>query len=294
MIRYPVTRSRLRQLIETEKSGWLGRAGERTDRFRQKGKYEESSSIWSEVKAVYMKLQGESKCAYCERKMAAVEYGRSEQDVEHFRPKGNVKFWKAPSSLTDAGIAFTDVPDDAKGYFLLPYHIFNYAAACKPCNSALKSDYFPIAGTYDLDADDPEDLADEQPYLIYPIGSLDDDPETLIKFHGTSPQPVAASGFSRHRALVTIEFFKLDDTEGRKDLFRDRALIILALFSLLQKTKHGTAAEKAVARSRVNGFLKPKLRHLNCARCFKKLFDTDVSAAQAMRDAAVELITSVS
>ena len=69
MIRYPVTKARLRQLIEGEERGWLARAAARTEEFRRKGKYEESSSIWSDVKPVYTKLQGNCKCAYCERKM---------------------------------------------------------------------------------------------------------------------------------------------------------------------------------------------------------------------------------
>jgi len=74
--------------------------------------------------------------------------------------------------------------------------------------------------------------------LIYPIGSLDEDPETLIEFHGTSPRPVAASGYRRNRALVTIELFKLDDPDERI-LYRDRALVIMALYPLLEKTVDG-------------------------------------------------------
>ena len=55
--------------------------------------------------------------------------------------------------------------------------------------------------------------AAEGAFLLYPIGSLDDDPETIIEFYGLSPRPVAATGLKRQRALVTIEFFRLDDPE---------------------------------------------------------------------------------
>jgi hypothetical protein len=226
--------------------------------------------------------------------MESVELGKIEQDVEHFRPKGRIKAWKAPKKLKDEGVAFAEPPVLGKGYHLLPYHLFNYAAACKPCNSTLKKDYFPIAGEYNLDAEDPADLVNEKAYLIYPIGNWDDDPEELIEFHGTSPRPAPAAGFRRHRAIVTIEFFKLDDTEKRKNLFRDRALVIVALFALLQNTTHGTATARADAKKTVKRFLKPELRHLNCARNFRRLFETDAAEAKAINDAAVHLLASMS
>ena len=187
MIRYPVTKKKLESLISATKADWLTRPALRTEDFRKQGYYSEKKGMWSEVKAVYMRLQGNGKCAYCEREMESVALGKVEQDVEHFRPKGRVKAWKAPKALTDAGVVFTDAPAPGKGYYLLPYHIFNYAAACKPCNSTLKKDYFPIAGTYDLDAEDPTQLANEKAYLIYPIGSWDDNPEDLDRVSRSFP-----------------------------------------------------------------------------------------------------------
>jgi hypothetical protein len=54
------------------------------------------------------------------------------------------------------------------------------------------------------------------------------------------------SGHKRHRALVTIEFFKLDDEAKRKNLFRERALVIVALLPQLENAKgSGPAADKA-------------------------------------------------
>lgn len=294
MIRYPITKTQLEKRIENEDDTWLQRAKDRTDEFRAKGFYEESSSIWSEVKPVYMRLQGMGKCAYCEREMERVEKGKVEQDVEHFRPKGNVKAWKAPKKLTDDGIAITAAPTAGKGYHLLPYHPLNYAAACKPCNSTLKKDCFPISGTYDLAGDDPATLTAEGAYLLYPISDIDDDPETIIEFHGVSPRPVATTGKKRNRALVTIEFFKLDDPEARKNLYRDRAILIMGLFPLLEKTKVGTAAAKAKAKATVDGFLNPQLRHLNCARNFRKLYHQDTAEAEAIYDGAVKLMSTIS
>jgi hypothetical protein len=146
VIGYPVSREELCRLIEAHVPGWLDRATERTAQFRRQRKYEETSTIWSEVKAVYMQLQGGAKCAFCERKLEAVEYGKGEQAVEHFRPKGNIAAWKMPAALAAQGTPSTqratEPPAKLGGYYLLAYDVFNYSAACNPCNSALKRDYF--------------------------------------------------------------------------------------------------------------------------------------------------------
>lgn len=293
MIGYRVSRADLEALIKAEAPHWLEKAAERTAGFRAKGRYEERSSIWSEVKVVYMRLQGDCKCGYCERKLESVDLGTVEQDVEHFRPKGNVKAWRVPGSLANHGIAFTAAPLAGKGYYLLPYHPFNYSAACKPCNSALKRDFFPIAGDYDLEGDDPVALKAERPFLICPIGDFDDAPENLIKFHGVSPQAVAASGHDRARALVTIEFFKLDDVAKRKNLLRERAVVIIALHPQLEKLAGG-ASGNTEAQKVVDGFTAPNAPHTNCARCFKGLFERDRAEARAVFDRALQLVLSIS
>jgi len=51
------------------------------------------------------------------------------------------------------------------GYYLLPYHPFNYTVACKPCNTYFKNSYFPIRGARDIEKDDPRNLKSEQAYL---------------------------------------------------------------------------------------------------------------------------------
>jgi hypothetical protein len=295
VIGYPISLADLEELLREESPTWLDRAAARTEIFRTQGVYQESSSIWSEVKPMYMTLQGESKCAYCERKLESVEHGRGEQDVEHFRPKGNVRSWALPDGLEDQGIATTPVPDADSGYYLLPYHPFNYAASCKPCNSNLKGDRFPIAGDYDLAGDDPADLLQEQPYLIYPIGDFDEDPEDLIRFHGVSPQAVARSGHRRDRALVTIEFFRLDDVTARKNLVRERAVVIVALFPQLEKLADaGPGGAAPQAQQIVDGFASAESAHTNCARSFKRLFESDRAEAKAIFDRAVMLIVSIS
>ena len=295
MIGYSISRPDLEQRIREESDSWLARASQRTEDFRKQGRYTEKNSIWSEVKVVYMRLQGESKCAYCERKMESEDFGKVEQDVEHFRPKGNVKSWKIPKPLADQGISVTPAPNERRGYFLLPYHLFNYAASCKPCNSAIKGDRFPIAGTYNTKGRDPKQLKSEKPYLIYPIGDVDEDPEKLIRFYGVSPQPVATRGYRRNRALVTIEFFKLDDVNRRKNLIRERAIIIVAMYPQLKKLNRGAkTADKAQARQIVSSCTQLKAPHTNCAKSFQKLFETDPEEARVIFNTAIQFVSSIS
>ncbi len=293
MIRYGVSERDLKDLVEAEKPGWQTRAHDRTETARKAGRLDEESHIWSEVKPVFMQLQGDSKCAFCERKLESEAFGRAEQAVEHFRPKGRVKAWTVPSALKNVGIKFSPVPKN-KGYYLLAYHLLNYAASCHPCNSALKRDYFPIAGTYEFEATTPRVLSREKPYLLFPIGGLDDDPEGLIRFHGVSPQPVAGRGHARDRAMVTIEFFKLDDVERRKNLIRERALCIIALYPQLKKLQEVSGRERAKVQELVDGLTSSEAPHTNCARSFRNLYARDPAEAEAICDAAVALILSIS
>ena len=293
MIGYHISLNALESLVETEAPGWLANAAERTKSFRKLGFYQEKKAIWSKVKPVFMRLQGDCKCAYCERKLESESYGKGEQDIEHFRPKKNVRPWKLPKSLAKQGVRVTPPPASGGGYHLLPYHLFNYCAACKPCNSALKSDCFPIAGKHRLKGSDPRKLTAEKPLLIYPIGDFDDDPESLIRFHGVSPQAAASHGHQRHRALTTIEFFKLDDASERKNLIRERASVIVALLPQLAKAR-GNGPDATNARSLVSGFTADSSPHANCARSFARLYKSNPTEAIAIEAKATKYLTSTS
>ena len=121
--------------------------------------------------------------------------------------KGNVKACACPQSLINDGDTLTPPPDENSGYYLLPYSLLNYAVACKPCNSGLKNDYFPVSGPYATDGEAPREMTVEQPWLLYPIGHLDVDPENVITFEGFLPQTNCDDPLLRLRGLVTIEFF---------------------------------------------------------------------------------------
>jgi hypothetical protein len=295
MIQYAISRQKIEQLIEQEKPGWLARAKSRTDNFAALGQYKESSSIWSEVKVVYMRLQ-HGKCAYCERQLEAEKYGKGEHDLEHFRPKKKAKPWELTQALQQAGVALTaPISGNADpGYHLLPYHPANYCTSCRPCNSGLKRDYFPISGTRSPDGNDPVQLSSEQPLLVNPVGDFDDDPATLISFRGLSPMAAHTSGHKRHRGLVCIAFFRLDDRR-RKYLFRERADVIVSLYSFLEQAEQATTqAKRKVYERLVEVKTKASAPHTNCARCFRDLFQNDRNEADQIFLLADQYLQSIS
>ena len=85
-------------------------------------------------------------------------------------------------------------------------------------------------------------MAGERPFLLYPIGDTDDDPEDMIEFAGLSPQ-VKGTGFRRQRALVTIWLFDLNGKWRQKD----RAMEIMRYFLALERM--GRSPRDKIARS---------------------------------------------
>ena len=165
----------------------------------------------------------------------------------------------------------------------------NYAVACKPCNSGLKKDYFPIAGDYDLNGEDPAEMGAERPWLFYPIGSGDIDPEEVISFRGIFPRSEHADPNLKQRGLATITFLGLDDVNARKNLLRDRAWIVVLLHGQLAKaTDQGDAAARALAKS----LLVSNSSHSNCARSFARLFQEVRAEADAVAEEAEKFLLS--
>jgi hypothetical protein len=292
MIRYSITEEDLRQQIEATKPGWLDRAKTRTDNFLAAGKYDESSSIWSEIKTVYMELQHD-KCAYCERQLAGQQDGGTiEHDLEHYRPKNSVPDWPT-ADMANAGVSFgfSTGSELEHGYFWLAYHPFNYCTSCKKCNSPLKSNYFPIAGDRGDTADSPAALNDvERPFLVYPIGQLDEDPEDLITFVGLIPRPVKRNGPRWRRAQVTIKFFNLDT---REELLRERARCLVALddkFAILDSDV--PESRKTMARADIATLRSPASPHSNCVRSACRVYVDDPDGMIQLFQAAREYLAS--
>lgn len=273
MIRYMCNHADLLANIDVAAPRWRKSAGEKTQKFLAKGCYDEKAGSWSKIKPVFMRLQY-GKCAFCERQFENVEYGAIEFDVDHFRPKSAVRHWPDPGTHPSLAYSFGTGPDFANGYYWLAYEPQNYIVSCKPCNSTLKHDYFPIEGARGAIAAKPAALAGELPFLCYPIGDLDDDPMDLITFVATTAVPAQNKGYLRRRGQVIIDFFGLNT---REQLHKERARMI-AMFG---------PAFMAVAEKRANdndlklidSILLPGLPHASCLRSYKVLWDKNPSMA---------------
>jgi hypothetical protein len=135
------------------------------------------------------------------------------------------------------------------------------------CNSNLKSTFFPIAG---VRCTAPGDLRSERPFLCYPLGDADDDPEDLVTFVATTAVPAAKSGHKRNRGQVIIDFFDLNECE---QLHRERARMILVLGNALGAIAKGESDEED--KQLVERLLAPHFPHVSCSRAFKRLWDKD-------------------
>ncbi|WP_088255906.1 hypothetical protein [Fimbriiglobus ruber] len=281
MVRFPITLVNLQAKINTVDNTWLTRAATQTAAIAAGTAFPMFPGFWSDIKEVYMELQG-SKCAYCEKWL---EDERIEHDVEHFRPKNPVRPWKIPADIARLGIVVQQpVTGTEPGYRFFAYNPLNYASACKTCNTILKKNYFPIAGIRDSDAVDPAAVGGEQAFLIYPIGDIDADPETLIEFSGLNPQARSPSGRDKLRAAVTIKIFRLDDWRKGKELNKDRAEFIEKLFWALRLRDNPSSSvdEVDAANQAIKRLTGRKFRHANCLRSYRRLWETNRLEAEAI------------
>ncbi len=291
MIRYDIGLQALKNLISAEDADWLDDAAGLTERFRQSGDYLDHNTIWRRIVRVYMEIQ-RNKCAFCERKFEdQATGGTREFDVEHFRPKSSVKKWP-PANLQDELPA--DFPEDSastKGYFLLPYHPYNYTVACKPCNSSFKSNFFPIRSVRDIDGDDPLEMKGEKPFLVYPLGHFDSDPESIVEYDGILAVPRVKSGEKHLRGIAIIVFFRLNI---REEHFLERAQKLAALFLALRESDSTQPLVRTTARALVSSLTSENSAHTNCMRSFKRLFESDRARAETIIRGVGELLETSS
>lgn len=288
MIRIEVQRQVLLDAIQATKPNWIERARQRTAQYVTDQDYTGGSEFWGEIKQVYIDLHFE-KCAYCETKLQGAELASKVHEVEHFRPKGSVKAWPDPSReyWRNLGFGFPTGAANAKGYYALAYHPFNYAIACTRCNSTLKSNYFPVMGSRQVALQDPSQGWSEQPLLVYPLSDLDDDPESLITFDGVVAQAAAPAGPARHRALATIAFFQLN----HEDLTQRRARLLWPLRNILRARQAATdPADRADFDDQIRMACGADWEFTACSRAFCRLYETDRAKAEAYAQAARQVL----
>jgi hypothetical protein len=277
MIRYAVTKKELHSRIARLDTRWFTRAVSALVELPAAPVSSDFKPLWNRIKNVYIDLQC-SKCCFCEKPLES----RIEIDVEHFRPKVEVKPWQVPPHLLSQGAMVQQSADGSSedGYSRLAYEPFNYAVACKTCNSTLKRNLFPIQGARNCSGDDPARMDGEQAFFVYPIGTIDTDPEKLIEFDALSPVPTKNRGYERHRALVTIEVFRLDDCVKRRSLFKERAYLLRLLYLELEGERTATSASETLVHKTVIGNLtSPESPYTNCMRSFERLYRSDRARA---------------
>jgi hypothetical protein len=295
-------------------TGWLKRAKVRTKQLLDAGAYidlEKWKKLpaaqraalpkpidvdWSSVKHVFMLIQNE-KCGYCERKVAARgDGGAKEHDLEHFRPKNPVKAWPAPKSID-----FPTGAADASGYYWLAFHLLNYCTACTKCNSGFKSNYFPVAGPRLQPPKVPTKTRNrrERPFLVYPLGALDDDPEDIVRFRGIAefpplddpllPPKARADEHRSRRSRVVIAFFGLN---RRDELLWGRAERLRDLEKSLQLVKSKDPAESAWAKDDIRRLKDGYSEHTACVRAMIRLYHADFHTARVFFDAVRAYLNS--
>jgi hypothetical protein len=266
VIRYASTKSSIEAAIRDLNGTWLTRAEQRTAHFVKAKGFAEGGVGWSEIKPAYMALQ-HNKCVFCETPEYSPERGTYNLDVEHFRPKNAVQTWPKAGAATQYQFS-TGGPGGA--YYWLALNPANYAVSCKECNSRYKANFFPVAAARGSIGDSPQQLQSELPFLCYPLGDWDEDPENLISFDGTIAIPASDDPVKIRRAEVIIDFFSLND---RLALQRERAQFIVLFGGFLERVATGVGgdtAESIVARMDL-----PSAPHANCLRSFKRTWVTN-------------------
>lgn len=286
MVRYPVGRQELIDLINTERPTWIGRAQTRTAAYALARDYTGGSEFWGEIKDVYIQLQHE-KCAYCETKLQGAQYASKVHEVEHYRPKQSVKAWPNPSLtyLANFQAAWATGAESQVGYYQLPYHPFNYAIACTRCNSTLKSNYFPIRGPRDVAGSDPTQMHGESALLIYPVSDIDEDPGDLITFDGVLAVPKIANGPAFERAVTNIWFFQLN----HEDLTARRAEMIGQLWLNLEflASNPGPAIKQQLL-TLIDSTCRPQGQFSSCMKAFRDLYSSAPAMASLKGKKALE------
>jgi uncharacterized protein (TIGR02646 family) len=145
-----------------------------------------------DVKRLLRQMQ-HMKCCYCERR-----YGPAYNDVEHFRPKAEVR---RDRRSREAEL----------GYWWLAYRFDNLYFACATCNRS-KGAYFPLVeGTQPLGPEQDPRLVPEQALLLDPGYDKVEEHLTFVRDPAGNYRITARNGSARGKC--TLEGVELDRDE---------------------------------------------------------------------------------
>jgi uncharacterized protein (TIGR02646 family) len=231
-------------------------------------------TVWKEVKEKLRSLSHE-KCWYCE----SID-PRSDNAVDHYRPKGNVRNSNPPHD----------------GYWWLAFSWQNYRFCCTYCNSIRtspktsggKQDYFPLADETQRAVSEASDLAIETPLLLDPTNPLD---VTVIAFaeDGTvGPADEQKNSLDYRRAVESIKRYHLDHpiiNERRANKLRKvRQWVEEADRNLVRYVKNpADAAWRSAAASRISDIIREVSPRAEYSAAIKHLLAGMASRSDAAR-----------
>lgn len=149
-----------------------------------------------------LKAAQRGKCAFCECRIDATNYG----DVEHYRPKAAYRQNRGD-------------PLTRPGYYWLAYEWDNLFLSCQLCNQEFKENLFPLAPNGVRATSHTKSLAAEQPLLLHPEH---DDPEQHLTFVNEHIMPRNGSS----RGAATIEVLGLDRDAMNEERRRRRRILL--------------------------------------------------------------------
>lgn len=179
---------------------WEARAKEAFDAVSKaadsdrKAVFKQYGDVWSDLKEELRKLSNK-KCWYCESIDA-----RSDNAVDHFRPKGNVKGADPPHG----------------GYWWLAFKCENYRFACTYCNSPRsgggKADNFPLVDENKRARKNTDYIDDEDPLLLDPTNPLD---PPLLAFgdDGRAGAAANAGTVDFEKGMRTVKCYNLNQVD---------------------------------------------------------------------------------
>jgi uncharacterized protein (TIGR02646 family) len=205
-------------------TNWVAKATAALDKVRKTTTPQERAEalrlgapVWHALKEILASLSG-GKCWYCE-----AEQARSDNNVDHFRPKGEV----AEASCHG-------------GYWWLAFSLDNFRFSCTFCNSRRKDretkkgggkqDHFPLFDEKRRACKEDDPLANERPKLLDPTTEAD---PGLLWFEPDGrviEYAVKTEAPDHHeRANVSITLYHLNESKlvnKRKDLCNEIVRLI--------------------------------------------------------------------
>lgn len=268
--------------VELVPPDWTTRAKALTTQLRSAAGAEQRKRIiadngdmWRELKTVISSVSA-NKCWYCESRDV-----RSDNAVDHFRPKGRV-----------AG-------ESHNGYWWLAFEARNYRFSCTFCNSRRidleggtdggKQDSFPLAAGSKRASDVDDSLEDELPLLLDPCCMPDTD---LLWFDETGqagPNPATAFSASHlERVNTSIRLYHLDHVklvESRRRVYLNIQRLIRAADATYRKWAGGDESARAIYQdllAQIRSHAVREAEHSATARCALLGYRVNSGAAEAV------------